>query len=279
MITKDIKISRLLKNYPEALNILIETNPHFKKLENKFLRKSLAGRVTVEQAARIAGVDTDLLLERLNKKKSSSQKVINVNSKLPVSKIQIENAESSKPGFLVNIDKQKINILDVRPYIEQRNDPLKIILSKVKELNNDNVLLLINSFEPIPLYSVLKKKGYTHWTEVIDGTYKIYFYKNDINIDEEEKIRKEKSSPVNFNLTGEENIIELDVSQLEPPEPMIKILETVSNIEDNTILLVHHHREPLMLHDKLAERGFRAVTHKIKENAYEVLIFKKENNG
>lgn len=64
MITKELKISKMLNAYPQTLEVLLETSPHFNKLNNKVLRKTLASRVTVEQAAMIAGVNLDLLLSK-----------------------------------------------------------------------------------------------------------------------------------------------------------------------------------------------------------------------
>jgi hypothetical protein len=62
MITKEMKISDILNKYPETLEVFVRISPHFKKLENKLLRKALASRVNVEQAASIANVDLKQLL-------------------------------------------------------------------------------------------------------------------------------------------------------------------------------------------------------------------------
>ena len=67
MITKDMKISKLLTKFPQTLEVLVNFSTHFKKLNNKILRKTLSSRVNVEQAAGIAGVNLVLLLNELNK--------------------------------------------------------------------------------------------------------------------------------------------------------------------------------------------------------------------
>ena len=157
--------------------------------------------------------------------------------------------------------------LDVRPILASGKDPFKDIMEKVKGLSDDETLLLINTFEPVPLYSVLGKKGFGHKTENENGEWKIYFFK-DANVSKEEKAPGNKQPEFN------EEVFELDVRGLEPPEPMVKILETLPGLSDNTILLVHHHREPLMLYDKLAERGYSAIANKIEENYYKVVITK-----
>lgn len=269
MITKDLKISKMLEEYPQTLAVLIKASPHFKKLENKILRKALAGRVTIEQAASIAGVDLYSLLFELNKS-------INI-SVLPIKNINEEmNNEKTikqKPEILEKISTDKIRQLDVRPIIESGKDPFQNIMAVVKDLKDDEILLIINSFEPIPLYSVLGKKGFINWTEKDNNVFRIYFYKDRKIIQDENSFgQKSSSKEIDYK-----NVIELDVRELVPPEPMIKILETLSQVDENTVLLVHHHREPMMLYPKLEERGYEAVSNKIEENYYKVVITKKRN--
>ncbi len=172
----------------------------------------------------------------------------------------------------IQIDQNKVVEFDVRPIIGGGKDPLKLILAKIKELNNDEILLLINSFEPIPLYTVLGRQGYAHKVEKEDDVFKIYFYKdNTLNASQNEP---STSTEEEINIADFENIIEIDVRELEPPEPMIKVLEAVSNLDNSTALLLHHHREPLMLYPKLEERGFRAFCTKINDNYFKIVIIK-----
>lgn len=264
MITKDMKVSEVLSKYPDTLNVFIQISPHFKKLNSKVLRKALASRVTVQQAATIAGVNLNNLLFELNK---------SINKKINFDDINKENKviqTVEKPEFINTLLKEKIIELDVRPIINSGKDPFLDIMNKVKSLKEDEVLLIINSFEPIPLYTVLGEKGFDHYTEKEDEAFKVYFVKSS-----SEKNTSDKKSKSKISLSEFENVIELDVRELPPPEPMMKIFEKLSEVDEKTILLVHHHREPLMLYPKLEERGFEAISNKIEENYYKVLIFKK----
>ena len=264
MITRDMKVSEVLSKYPDTLNVFIQISPHFKKLNNKVLRKALASRVTVQQAASIAGVDLNKLLFELNKSINKETNFDNINEENKV----IQTVE--KPEFIKAISKEKIIELDVRPIINSGKDPFLDIMNKVKSLKDDEVLLIINSFEPIPLYTVLGEKGFEHWTEKTEGTFKVYFFKGNF-----EKNISDEESKSKISLSDFEYVIEIDVRELPPPEPMMKIFEKLSEVDDKTILLVHHHREPLMLYPKLEERGFEAISNKIGGNYYKVLIFKK----
>jgi uncharacterized protein (DUF2249 family) len=69
-----------------------------------------------------------------------------------------------------------------------------------------------------------------------------------------------------------DGIIELDVSGLEPPEPMQHILVALGSLPNGATLLVSHHREPLLLYDQLERRGFQWTTTKLAENRYQIQI-------
>lgn len=269
MITSDMKISEILNKYPQTLEVFVKVSPHFKKLENKILRKTLASRVNVIQAASIAGVNPDDLLIELNKSIKKDFDMSDTISK----NYKIESLNDNKPDELKSISEDKIIELDVRPILEQGKDPFNDIMSKIRELKQDEILLLINSFEPIPLYSVLGNKGFDHYTEKTADVFKVYFFRKKENFKQmENKLFDQTESELKT-----EKVIELDVRELPPPEPMMKIFEKLNELDDNTILLVHHHREPVMLYPKLEERGFEATAHKIDSNYYKVLIFKKQS--
>lgn len=57
--------------------------------------------------------------------------------------------------------------LDVRPFHERGEEPFNAIMSAVESLQPDQEFLLVNSFEPIPLYRVMEKRGFTHQTSGI----------------------------------------------------------------------------------------------------------------
>ena len=66
--------------------------------------------------------------------------------------------------------------VDVREDIRQGREPFDRIMAAVSQLEPGDTLLLINSFEPLPLYRVMAQNGFTHWAErMADGVWKIYF--------------------------------------------------------------------------------------------------------
>lgn len=268
MISKDLNIARMLKLYPQTLEVLLKASPHFQKLNNAFLRKTVARRVNIEQAAAIAGVNSKELIMSLNDAVEHNCHNIADKIKSDPEAEKYFARQDEKPELLLNIPPEKIIDLDVRPDIQSGSDPFLKIKNTVDLLKEDEALHLINIFEPVPLYFVLGKRGYAHWTEKVDSVWHIYFYKG-ANNDTDEKA-KEESAVL-------DDVIELDVRELAPPEPMMQILNTLPRMTGSSVLVVHHHREPMMLYDKLSERGFTAVTNKINDNYYKVIITKNSN--
>lgn len=57
--------------------------------------------------------------------------------------------------------------LDVRDFHTRGEEPFGAIMAAVDQLGAEDVLVLINSFEPFPLYRVMEGKGFNHATERI----------------------------------------------------------------------------------------------------------------
>lgn len=70
---------------------------------------------------------------------------------------------------------------------------------------------------------------------------------------------------------GEEAPPELDVRGLEPPAPMMRIMEALARAPQQA-LRVRIHREPFPLYELLAERGFCWRTTPLADGSYELLI-------
>ena len=83
---------------------------------------------------------------------------------------------SGRSRGLMETPSSKIMTVDVREDIRQGREPFEKIMAAVDRLEPDETLLLINSFEPRPLYRVMVRNGFTHWAEqTADGDWKIYF--------------------------------------------------------------------------------------------------------
>jgi uncharacterized protein (DUF2249 family) len=65
----------------------------------------------------------------------------------------------------------------------------------------------------------------------------------------------------------------LDVSELEPPEPMLRVLEALEQLGEGRYLRMLHRREPLPLYPRLRELGFYYLTYAGRATPFEVLIW------
>lgn len=67
-------------------------------------------------------------------------------------------------------------------------------------------------------------------------------------------------------------IVELDVRELEPPEPMQLALAAIAVLGTGEKLRMLHHREPYPLYSILEQRGFSHRTTELADGSYEILI-------
>ncbi|HEY0635467.1 MAG TPA: DUF2249 domain-containing protein [Gammaproteobacteria bacterium] len=67
----------------------------------------------------------------------------------------------------------------------------------------------------------------------------------------------------------------LDVSELEPPEPLLQSLAATDRLERGDYLRLLHRRRPCLLYDNLQQRGFASETRAGREVACEVFIWRE----
>lgn len=68
--------------------------------------------------------------------------------------------------------------LDVREDIRNGEEPFSKIMSAVSGLGKDDAFELIAPFEPVPLYSVMRQRGFENTTEQTQsGDWKVTFFR------------------------------------------------------------------------------------------------------
>lgn len=254
LITASTKIGDIIKSNPEAIDVLIAANKHFVKLKNPILRKILAPRVTVTEAAKIGKCPVSVILESLSK---IGFEIKEDDFTLIQDPITITTT-TPQPAY----DCQ----LDVRQILADGGDPFNLIMKSLSQIDTAQTLLLINTFEPLPLIRILRQKGHTTVVSRIDADL-VYTYitkcakKNEIV----EETTSNKLNDTHFNeiLTKYEHaLVEIDVRQLEMPQPMIKILDSIDVLPAGKALYVHHKKVPVYLLPELKDRGFQhAIVH------------------
>lgn len=56
---------------------------------------------------------------------------------------------------------------------EVDGEPFSAITAALEELGDEETLLLVNSFEPDPLYDVLDRRGFRYETSQVDGEWHV----------------------------------------------------------------------------------------------------------
>lgn len=262
-VTKDTKISHILKENENAIHTIASINKHFSKLANPILRKVFASRVSVKEASKIGNVSVNDFLKKLA---DIGFNVIYENNEKETEVTPI------KPKTI----NQKINILDVRPTINAGADPFKDIIQAVKSLKKDETLKIINVFEPFPLIKILKDKGLTTWTNKIsESEYHTFFKKDKNNL----IVNTIDNTPIkdDFDATLASygsNLKEIDVRLLEMPEPMVTILDELERLPKNHVLLVNHKKVPQFLLPELKKRAYTWLSKELSFGHTLLLIFK-----
>ncbi len=268
MINAQTKIGTLLKHRPEALEAIISINPKFEKLRNPILRKLMAGRTSIAMASKIAGCRVEDFFEKLEplgfEAAGEEQK----------QNLTVEKKEA--PGFLRDLQPGQLVELDVRPDLAGGGDPLQRIMKSANSLQKNQVLLIINTFEPVPLMLLLKKRGFESFAEqTAPDLVHTYFYRV-ADIPAADPV----AGPVSQEAWDEilarykDRLITIDVRELEMPGPMMKILETLNQLPEGKALFVYHKRIPVFLLPELAERKLEFRAREIREGEVHLIIFK-----
>lgn len=255
------KISEVLKTYPELLDVLVDLTPAFSKLRNPVLRRVQTRLVTVQQAAGIAGIDPRQLVRTLN------QAVGITPPDVEAAEIR-ETRPAEPPAWVATAP--LVREMDVREMLDKGQEPFRLITGTAREVGAGEAFALVTGFEPLPLYDALAKQGFSHWAEPIgNGDWRVLFHRDR----ETAAAPSTPSARVDWDAPATSEVT-IDVSELVPPEPMIRVLTALEDLPDGGRLLVHHVRRPMHLYDRLDEMGYAHDTRELAPDRIEVLIQK-----
>lgn len=72
-----------------------------------------------------------------------------------------------------------------------------------------------------------------------------------------------------------DRLMRLDVRGLEPPLPMVRILEALDSLPPGQPLVVTHERRPMLLYPQLEERGFGHLTDELGPGEFRITIWRE----
>jgi uncharacterized protein (DUF2249 family) len=161
--------------------------------------------------------------------------------------------------------------VDVREELRAGREPFGRIMAARREVPAGGALCVRAIFEPVPLYAVMARQGFTHHTErLAEDDWQVWFYSaNAADLtDAEGSTPSPPGTESNSSAvapapsvgpdvdSAEEDVVVLDVRGLEPPEPMVRTLEALEALPEGHTLVQLNVRVPQFLLPQLEERGF-----------------------
>lgn len=162
---------------------------------------------------------------------------------------------------------QSYATLDVRPILLAGGEPFAAIMQSVATLKPGEGLRLLATFEPLPLFKVLGAKGFSHEARRLDqGDWEVLF----TPAGQPQQPAAPGAAPAAAGAWAAPSV-KLDNRGLAPPEPMIRILEALEQMQAGEVLEVFNDREPHFLYPELAQRG-HAISTERQGDSYRLLI-------
>lgn len=140
--------------------------------------------------------------------------------------------------------------VDVRPTLRAGGEPFGEIMAAMNTLPPGKGLRLLATFKPVPLFSVLGSKGFTHEErEIGGGDWEVLFSPTGG--------ATESEAPVAASEGGDwpDPVRMMDNRDLDPPEPMVRVLAATEEMQPGEVLDALLCREPMFLLPELAKRG------------------------
>lgn len=151
--------------------------------------------------------------------------------------------------------------LDVREELRRGGEPLSRILQAVTELGPGQALRLLATFEPLPLYAVLGRKGFGHSAKRLgEGDWEVTFTPEVVPTRQSGAARTSSDASV---AGWPKPTAYLDNRGLEPPAPLVRILGALERLGAGEVLEALNERDPVFLYPELQARGAAIHTDKM----------------
>lgn len=153
-INPSTKVAELLDHYPVLEDVLIGIAPPFKKLKNPLLRKSVAKVASLRQAAAVARLPVEELVNRLRAEVGQE----------PIAQDDAGEPESyftEQPDWFAPT--KIVDSIDERD-ADPDKMPLATLLQKAAHMRETDIIELITTFIPAPGIDIMQAKGFLVWS-------------------------------------------------------------------------------------------------------------------
>lgn len=247
------RVNDVLARDERLVEVFIRHSAHFTKLRNRTLRKVMGRLVTVDDASRIAAVPVDVLIHDLNVALGvAATEVLPPAERLPQAPVPDSAATHPEDAPVIEVD--------VRDDLRAGREPLARIMSAVSALTGEEVLHVRAIFEPVPLLSLLAKRGLAHESVAhASDDWSVWFWHA---VSPSPGTTTERTAP-SFTppaskrpATSDDSTVMLDVRGLQPPEPLVRTLAALETLSAGQQHVQVNERVPQLLLPMLAERGY-----------------------
>lgn len=183
IITEDMKVRDALKVNEHMLDAFVWLAPEFERLRKPALRRVMAGRVSVSQAARIAGLPLAEALYVLNLAAGEDEERLSAELRLLPQRTFERRYENSprRPRELAGLADTdgRVVFVDVTPQVGRDEDPRPAVMRGLMALDEErDVLLLRHRHDPVPLRDLFAARGFMSWAEERQPhDWYVYFYR------------------------------------------------------------------------------------------------------
>ena len=169
--------------------------------------------------------------------------------------------------------------VDVHDDLRNGREPFARIMSAVARLQPHENLRLLAPFQPVPLFHVLAKHGFHPAPRQIEnGDWEVLFTRRggdgiESGGDPRGGAQTEKAQEVqNPPAPAPANVLNVDARGLEPPQPMVKILEALAALPDGAAICARTDRRPMHLYAQLESRGFTGRSEEQSDGSFITII-------
>jgi uncharacterized protein (DUF2249 family) len=162
-----------------------------------------------------------------------------------------------------------LTTLDVREDIRAGREPFSKIMAAAAGLSPQESLLIIAPFEPAPLFHVLAKQGFAHESkQTAPGEWQVLFSRPVATVAVVTPAATAPTAGCACDAGAPAEIVEVDVRGLEPPQPLVMILEAISAFPPGATLRARTDRRPMHLYAQLEARGFAGESTEQADGSY-----------
>ena len=161
--------------------------------------------------------------------------------------------------------------LDVREDFRTGQSPCDKIKGALDRVGPDETLRLLVPFEPVPLFTLAESKGLAHSaTRSPEGDWEVRFSHQVVANPATAVAAVSSFTACGCGCSKSEpaEILDVDARGLEPPQPMVKILEALSTLPTHAALRAHTDRRPVHLHPLLEARGFAGESEEQSDGSF-----------